>query len=75
MSYSEYLAWLEYVKKRGSLNLGLRLEWLFARVSYQISRALGGKSEFEDFRRYQDEKIATISDIARMMGIKSKPEK
>lgn len=74
MPYSEYLSWAAYIRKRGTLNPGLRNEWLMARVSYQVSKACGGKVDFEDFLRYQDEKVATMEDIARMIGIKPAKE-
>jgi len=72
MPYEEYLAWGEYVKKRGTLNPGMRLEWLFARLALQVNIASGGKATFEHFMRYQDERIATLEDMARAIGLKPK---
>lgn len=46
--------WGAYVAKRGTLNSGMRMEWLMARLSLQISAAIGGKPKFQDFIRFHD---------------------
>lgn len=74
MPYEEFLAWKQYVEKRGTLNPGMRTEWLFARQALQINKAVGGKATFEHFMRYQDERIATLSDLARAIGLKPKED-
>lgn len=53
--------------KRGTLNQGLRMEWLMARLSMQVSAALGGKLKFKDFIRYhdtEDDRQLTDQDIS-----------
>lgn len=45
---------MAYVAKRGPLNVGMRMEWLFARLSYQISGALGGKPKWQDIIRFHE---------------------
>jgi hypothetical protein len=62
-----------YVQKRGTLNLGMRMEWLMARQALLISSAMGGKSKFKDFIRFHAEdapepKEMTGADLARMYG-------
>lgn len=49
-----------YVKKRGTLNAGLRLEWLFARQAYQfalsnVSERDRNKVHMRDYLRYHDQ--------------------
>jgi hypothetical protein len=43
-----------YVSKRGPINLGMRMEWLFARLSFQISGAVGGRPKWKDMIRYHE---------------------
>lgn len=45
----EFLAWRAYIVKRGSLNVGLRIEGGIAILAAQINRALGGKASARDF--------------------------
>lgn len=72
MSYDEFLAWNEYVRRRGTLNDGLRLEWLFARLQLLVNRATGGKADFQDLIRYHEEPVQEmdINAIAKLMGAK-----
>lgn len=74
MTYDEFLDWNEYVKTRGTMNLGLRLEFLFARLSLQVARATGGKAEFKDFLRFHEahsqQGHADIADIAKALGVR-----
>jgi hypothetical protein len=36
------------------MNVGMRLEWLFARLTFQISGALGGKPKWKDIIRFHE---------------------
>ncbi len=72
MPYDEFLNWITYRRQRGTLNLGMRLEWLFARAAYQNA---GKNAKFEDIMRYDDEpekedRQATLSDLMRSIGMK-----
>lgn len=49
MSYTEALDWMEYLKRRGPLDLGTRIEQGFAMVCMTINRSAGGKAELKDF--------------------------
>lgn len=49
MSHDEYLSWLAYMQKRGSLHGGTRLDMAMARLRLQINRAIGGNAEYADF--------------------------
>lgn len=67
------MTWRLYIQKRGPLNHGQRLEWLMARLSWQVHHAAGGKKlEFADFIRYYDlpqeeERVATPEDFLRVL--------
>ena len=67
LSHIESLKWMAYIEKRGSLNLGLRVEAGFALIAYTINRALGGKAEMQDFLPHFDEPEATLSDVMNML--------
>lgn len=68
MSYVEFLSWAAYIRQRGTLNQGMRNEFLMARLSTQVHAAVGGKPKFDDYMRYQDQKKATIEDVAALFG-------
>lgn len=68
MSYAEALDWMAYIQKRGSLNVGMRIEAAVAVLATQVNRALGGKAEMTDFMPYWDQPEPTIDDLAKMFG-------
>ena len=67
LSHIEALKWQAYIEKRGTLDLGLRLEAGFAMLAWQINRALGGKAEMNDFMPHFDEPEASLSDVMNML--------
>jgi hypothetical protein len=76
ISHPEFLSWVSYREKYGTLNSGMRTEWLMARLSLQISGIVGGKHEFADFMRYgndvsvnhEDQTQAIVKYMARIAG-------
>jgi len=70
MSYAEAQEWAAYAQRRGTFNLGVRMELGFAMLALKIDRALGGKAQLEDFmpwtRHEEEEREATLDDV---MGI------
>jgi hypothetical protein len=54
LSYEEFLMWESYVAKRGSLNLGLRLENGIALIATLIKRAQGIDTEISEFMPHFD---------------------
>jgi len=73
MSYAEAMGWADYMRKRGALNLGVRVELGFAMLAALISKAVGWKMELSDFQfsgqEYEEE--ARIEDVmAILMGAK-----
>lgn len=70
------MIWQQYIQKRGPLNDGLRLEYLFARLSAHMAQFGGDRDAVpKDFLRYYEapegEEIETdISAIVKLMGAK-----
>lgn len=60
-------AWAAYMRKRGSLHVGMRLEYGFALLAVIISNALGGKRQLHDFMPHA-ERTATIEDIMAILS-------
>lgn len=63
ISYEEFLSWCAYIKKRGELNFGMRVEAGFALVTTAIANANGSKAKVSDFMPHKDEVPADIKDI------------
>lgn len=66
---------MAYREKRGTLNIGLRLEFLLGRLSKQIDAFAGGKTDFKDMIRYHDfedenDEVSDFSEVAAMFGAK-----
>lgn len=72
MSHDEWLSWLAYLRKYGSLNDGLRTDLATARLCAFVSHALGGKAEMKDFIPvYEEEPEAeaqSMEQIAALLG-------
>jgi hypothetical protein len=68
MTHAEAMQWFKYIEKRGSLNVGLRVEAAVAILSTQVNRALGGKAEFADFAPHWDQPEPQLDDVAKLFG-------
>lgn len=68
VTVKEFEQWAEYIHKRGSLNVGQRVEAAIAVLATQINRALGGKAEVIDFLPHWDQPEVDIEDLAKMFG-------
>jgi hypothetical protein len=76
ISYAEAVTWKHYIDRRGSLNLGRRLEAGVALLAFQQNRINGGKAKLEDFMPHEKEETTSdgsINDLARLL--KAKPTK
>ena len=62
ISYPEYLTWLKYRRRRGSLNAGLRVEHGTALLAmlYANAHSKNGGYRMHDFAPYHDEPAATL---------------
>jgi hypothetical protein len=75
ITHAEFVSWYAYIKKRGTLNVGLRLEMGFAMLAQVTNNSMGGKSKFEDFmpkREEEPEKAASIGEVFSLLKSKSK---
>jgi hypothetical protein len=70
MSYAEALQWRQYLERRGTTHLGMRLEAGFALLASSINRALGGKASIEDFMPHADppDSLAQVMNILSGKG-------
>lgn len=60
MSVDEAYSWVEYIRKRGTINVSRKLEWGFALIAMQINRALGGTNEMSDYMPHYEEEEITL---------------
>lgn len=68
LTYDEALKWFDYLRQKGTVNLGTRLEWGFALIATVINNAHGGKAKMRDFMPFtrQEDEEASI-DAAFLM--------
>jgi hypothetical protein len=73
MSWVEARDWAAYTRRRGPLNLGVRLELGFAMLILKIDHALGGKHALKDFMPWGKEPVeeeegeATLEDFMSIL--------
>ena len=68
ITYEEALAWSAYMQKRGSLNVGMRLEYGFALLAAMINNALGGKATLRDFMPHAEPQQGSIEDVMSLLA-------
>jgi len=64
MSYREFLVWLAYRKRRGTLNTGLRLDGGFALLAslYANAHSKDGGFTPANFMPYEDEREVSLDE-------------
>ena len=67
MTYVEYLQWLKYRRRRGSLFMGNRLESGFALIAWMIHRALGGKKEMDFFMPHWEQPQQSVDEVMKIL--------
>ena len=67
LSFDEARAWSAYMERRGSLHVGMRLEYGFALLATIVNRALGGKANLRDFMPHADQPN-TIEEVMKMLS-------
>jgi hypothetical protein len=74
MTYEEFMSWRAYIGRRGSLNVGSRVERGFALISTIVNRAAGGKAKMEDFMPNADKpkEEASLLSVFSMLRTKAK---
>lgn len=70
ISYPEFVQWAKYRAKRGSLNLGLRVERGSALLAtlYANSKSKNGGYGLHDFAPYHDQPVLTLDDLEKWAG-------
>jgi hypothetical protein len=72
MLYAEYIVWLKFRNKRGSLHLGMRFEEQIAKFHAMWANTKTGKDAAllykEDFAPHLDPRIITAEEFAKSMG-------
>lgn len=65
LSHSEFLVWMKYRQKRGSLNLGMRIERGSALLAtlYANSKSKNGGYQLHDFAPHHDQPVLTLEDL------------
>tara|TARA_Y100000815_G_scaffold274502_1_gene308823 strand:- start:12736 stop:13008 length:273 start_codon:yes stop_codon:yes gene_type:complete len=65
LSHSEFLTWMKYRQKRGSLNLGMRIERGSALLAtlYANSKSKNGGYQLHDFAPHHDQPVLTLEDL------------
>lgn len=69
MSHAEAVQWAIYIRKRGSLNVGRRIDRGFASLTMWLLRVNGAKVEMEDFLPYyekQPDRVAEPEDVLKL---------
>lgn len=70
MSHAEAVEWAKYIRARGSLNMGKRIDRGFAMLTMWLLRVNGGKAELEDFLPYAEkppEKPASAAAVFALL--------
>ncbi len=68
MSFSEALMWSAYIKKRGSLHVGMRIENAAAVLARLINAARGINSSMYDYMPHADQKVADLADVMKLVS-------
>ncbi|WP_217476616.1 DUF3102 domain-containing protein [Stutzerimonas stutzeri] len=65
LNHSEFLTWMKYRQKRGSLNLGMRIERGSALLAalYANSKSKNGGYQLHEFAPYHDQPVLTLEDL------------
>lgn len=76
LSYDEALKWFDYLERKGTVNLGARIEWGFALLATVINNAHGGKAKMRDFMHFtkQEEPEMSIESAFLMLKAAAKKE-
>lgn len=69
LTHAEFLDWVAYLRKRGTLHVGMRLEVGFALIASLIARATGGDAEMLDFMPHAENEVLedTPENLMKLM--------
>lgn len=70
ISHREFLCWAQYRAKRGSLNIGMRVERASALLAalYANSKSKNGGYGISDFAPHHDQPVLTLEDLEKFVG-------
>ena len=71
MSFAEAQQWSAYMQRRGSLHVGMRLEWGFALIAATINNALGGHAAHLQFMPHADDSDGSLGDVMKLLSGKA----
>jgi len=73
LTFAEAQSWAAYLRKRGSLHVGMRLEFGFALLASTINHALGGHATVLDYMPHAEdpEVQGTLADVMKLLSGKS----
>jgi hypothetical protein len=81
LSHVEFLDWVTYANSKGTLNLGLRVEYGLAMVCYLLTRGFkikkesGASFQVQDFlphiHQEEEGEDVTFESVARALGVKT----
>lgn len=69
VTYAEFLDWMQFRERRGTLNLGMRMEFLMARLTATMTK----DASFQEILRHHDVYGADgddVSSVAKIMGVR-----
>jgi hypothetical protein len=69
LSFSEVMEWTEYRRKRGTFNLGRRIEVAAGLIAVTINRVHGGKAKLHHYTPHENDDEATEGSINDVMKI------
>lgn len=75
MSFAEWQDWQAFVMKRGSLNVGMRVEAGAALVAWTLARIHGSKADIGSFMPHADKpepEQITVQDVFAMLKAKAR---
>ena len=65
LSFDEYTSWATYIRKRGSMNVGLRVESGVALLAMLIQRARGIECDVTEFMPHFDKPEITLEEAMK----------
>lgn len=74
LTYAEAMDWFAFIRKRGSINQGMRMEGLIAQLSmvlcaaHGLKKKGGGDFTMADFMQHAEQPGLTIEDFTKVLG-------
>lgn len=74
LTHDEFVGWCSYMRKRGTVDLGARMDAGFAMLAHVICAVNGRKTKVSDFmpKRQEEQQEVSIESVFGMLKAKSK---